>query len=230
MRVLAIETASRDLGVALVGEEGTIASFAVSGSRRHVEVLLPAIEAVLDAGGIAARDLDGIAVDVGPGLFTGLRAGVAGAKGLGLGTGVPLVGVRSTKVLCAALADVTASVAAALDVRKGEVAIEFPGDSDATIVSLEVALDRLEGVLDQEPTVLVGNGWSHDRLGIESRFGARIRFAGPDFENPAAGVLGRLGCTMLQAGAGVEAAVVGVEYLRDADVAITWTTRAQEGV
>jgi tRNA threonylcarbamoyladenosine biosynthesis protein TsaB len=228
--VLAIESASRDLGVALVGEEGTISSYVVSGSRRHVEVLLPAIEAVLDAGGVSPKELDGIAVDIGPGLFTGLRAGVAAAKGLGLGAGLPIVGVRSTAVLRAALADVAVSVAAALDVRRGEVAIEFPGDDDASLSSFSVALDRLDALESAESTVLIGNGWTHDQAGIASRFGKRVRFAGPDFENPAAGVLGRIGCTMFLAGAGVAPALLGVEYLRDADVAITWTTRAQEGV
>ena len=223
MRVLAIESASRDLGVALVGEEGTISSYVVSGSRRHVEVLLPAIEAVLDAGGVSPKELDGIAVDIGPGLFTGLRAGVAAAKGLGLGAGLPIVGVRSTAVLRAALADVAVSVAASVE-------NEFPGDDDASLSSFSVALDRLDALESAESTVLIGNGWTHDQAGIASRFGKRVRFAGPDFENPAAGVLGRIGCTMFLAGAGVAPALLGVEYLRDADVAITWTTRAQEGV
>lgn len=230
MKVLAIETAARDLGVALVGEDGTIASFGASGARRHVEMLLPAIDAVLDAGGIGTDELDGIVVDVGPGLFTGLRAGVAAAKGLSLGTGLVVIGLRSTAVLRAALSGVASSVAAALDVRRGEVAFELPGDADARIGTIEEVLGRLDALEADEPTVLVGNGWAHERDSIESQFGQRIRFAGSDFENPSAGVLGRVGLAMLDAGLGMDAASLSVKYLRDADAAITWTTRAKEGV
>ena len=177
MRVLAIETSSRDVGVALVGSEGAIASFAASGAKRHVEMLLPAIDTVLRAGEVSLGDLDGIVVDTGPGLFTGLRAGVAAAKGLALGAGLLTIGVGSTEVLSAAVAGMVASVAVALDVRRGEVAFELPGDGAPGIASLGEVLDRLDALVVQQPTVLVGNGWVSEHDLIEARFGDRVRFA-----------------------------------------------------
>jgi len=230
VKVLAIETSGRDLGVALVGPEGTVASFGAAGTRRHVELLLPAIDSVLVAAGVMPDELDGIVVDVGPGLFTGLRAGVAAAKGLALGVGIPLVGLRSTAVLRAALSDICSSVAAATDVRRGEVAYELPGDDRASIGTLDVLFDRVAALDFEEPLVAVGNGWLHEREAIALRFGPKLRFGGADFENPSAGVLGRVGLSLLQAGHGVDAGALSVEYLRDADAAITWTTRATEGV
>jgi tRNA threonylcarbamoyladenosine biosynthesis protein TsaB len=230
VKVLAIETAARDVGVALVDSDGTISSFVASGTGRHVEMLLPAIDSVLLAGGVALGDLDGIVVDIGPGLFTGLRAGVAAAKGLALGAGLLVVGVCSTEVLSAALTGIAASVAVALDVRRGEVAFELPGDDGPGIASLDEVLERLDAVVANYPTVLVGNGWASDRAAIEARFGERVRFAGSDFMMPSAGVLGRVGIAMLDAGLGVDAASLGVKYLREADAAITWTTRTTEGV
>ena len=230
MKVLAIETSARDLGVALVGPDGTVAAFGASGTRRHVELLLPAIDSVLTAGGLTPHELDGIVVDVGPGLFTGLRAGVAAAKGLALGLGIPVVGLRSTAVLRAALSQVCPLVGAALDIRRGEVAYELPGDDRPSIGTLEVLFDRVAALEWVEPLVVAGNGWLHEREAIALRFGSRLRFAGTDFENPSAGVLGRVGLELLQAGHGVDAGTLSVEYLRDADAAITWTTRATEGV
>ena len=74
--LLAIETATAVTSIALsVGE--SITELLVDDERRHTEVLAPAIAELLGARGLSARDLDAVVVDVGPGLFTGLRVGVA---------------------------------------------------------------------------------------------------------------------------------------------------------
>jgi tRNA threonylcarbamoyladenosine biosynthesis protein TsaB len=227
--VLAIESSSTQLGVALVGDDLGTCAFQAPGARRHTELLGPAIGFVLDAGGVALAGLDGIVVDIGPGLFTGLRTGVASAKGLALGAGLPIVGVRSTAALRSSAPQFSGAVAAALDVRRGEVAYEFPGEDRARIGGLEELLTGLEPHVDAGPVLLVGNGWGSVGEEVLARFGERVRFAGSDFDTPSAPVVGRVGLDALRAGRASSAMALEVDYLREPDVAINWTTRITSG-
>lgn len=102
-RVLAIDTATSRVVIALGGRSGLADGVDtwVAG-RRHGETLLPAIGRVLVEHGTARSSLVGIIVGTGPGAFTGLRVGIATAKGLAHGLGIPLVGVSSGEALLAA--------------------------------------------------------------------------------------------------------------------------------
>src|SRR5580692_12017919 len=105
MTLLAIESATDMVGVALLRDDGGSAERVHLGGRAHAELLAPAIEEVCAVSGCTVADIDQIAVDVGPGLFTGLRVGVATAKALAQALGVPLLGVGSLDVLAAAVVD-----------------------------------------------------------------------------------------------------------------------------
>ena len=72
--------------------------FTVERGRRHVETIVPAISFVCRSAGVALRDLEAVAVDIGPGLFTGLRVGISTAKAMGLALDVPLCGATSLEV------------------------------------------------------------------------------------------------------------------------------------
>jgi tRNA threonylcarbamoyladenosine biosynthesis protein TsaB len=226
---LAIESSSTKLGVALVGDEVSPSAFEAPGARRHTELLGVAIAFVLDAAGIALSGLDGIVVDIGPGLFTGLRTGVASAKGLALGAGLPIVGVRSTSALRRAAAYFPGAVVAALDVRRGEVAYEFPGDDRARVGGLSELLGGLEPLVDAGAVLLVGNGWHTLGEEVLARFGEKVSFAGPEFDTPSAVIVGRVGLEELRRGRASSAMALEVEYLREPDVAINWTTRIASG-
>lgn len=99
MNVLAIETATDRGGAALLVEETGAYSATFLAPRRHGELLPGCVKAVLELGGIAPDRLDLVAVDVGPGSFTGLRIGIAFAKALAQVHGLPLVGVRQTEAV-----------------------------------------------------------------------------------------------------------------------------------
>lgn len=90
--ILAIDTSSEQLGVALSDGRST-AELSWPAGRQQSAVLLPAIDALLLRQGLGISDLGAIAVAIGPGTFNGLRAGLGTAKGLALGSGLPLVGV-----------------------------------------------------------------------------------------------------------------------------------------
>ncbi|HVC25983.1 MAG TPA: tRNA (adenosine(37)-N6)-threonylcarbamoyltransferase complex dimerization subunit type 1 TsaB, partial [Acidimicrobiales bacterium] len=91
MIVLAIESATIEVGVALAGPQGLLATATARPGRRHVETLHPEMAAVCAASGMSLADVGAIVVDVGPGLFTGIRVGVAAAKALAFALSVPVV-------------------------------------------------------------------------------------------------------------------------------------------
>ncbi len=124
--LLAIETATDLVGAAVLRDDGGLAERSHRGGRAHAELLAPAVEEVCAVSGCSLADLDALAVDIGPGLFTGLRVGVATAKALGQALGLGLVGVTSLDILAAAalgLVDPGRArwVVSVVDARRGEV-------------------------------------------------------------------------------------------------------------
>jgi tRNA threonylcarbamoyladenosine biosynthesis protein TsaB len=103
MTILCIDTATEDGTVALLRNDGATASVNWRSADRHGENLFGYIEAALAEVGATREELSLIGVDIGPGRFTSLRVGLAAAKGLALGLGLPIVGVSSLRVLARAI-------------------------------------------------------------------------------------------------------------------------------
>ncbi len=126
MIVLALESATDLVGAALLGDVPPQPAVTETGGRRHAEALAPAVHDVCEQAGVALAAVDVIAVDVGPGLFTGLRVGVATAKALGQGLGIGVVAVGSLDILARAAVERRSSdspcrVVAVVDARRSEV-------------------------------------------------------------------------------------------------------------
>jgi len=110
--ILAIDTATTEAFVALGTPDGTvIAADAWVAGYRHGEDLLARIDALLSSVDVTVRSLGGLVVGTGPGAFTGLRVGLATAKGLAVGLGIPLVGIATAMALEAAAADEEPAIA-----------------------------------------------------------------------------------------------------------------------
>ncbi|NDI00464.1 MAG: tRNA (adenosine(37)-N6)-threonylcarbamoyltransferase complex dimerization subunit type 1 TsaB, partial [Actinobacteria bacterium] len=110
--VLGIESATESVGVALAASDGVLASVEVARGRRHAESIVPDIE---------LSEVGAIAVDVGPGLFTGMRVGIATAKSLAMALNIPMVPMTSLEVLAAAEATTDDIIVPVVDARKSEV-------------------------------------------------------------------------------------------------------------
>lgn len=136
MRTLVIETATAACSVALIEDGVVIARDHVVVGRGHAERLVPMIAALPDRG-----RADAILVDCGPGSFTGVRVGLAAARGLGIGWGVPVHGYSSlTSIAAAALAEQPGdAIVAVLDGGHGEV---FQQGFDGALVADGPALSR----------------------------------------------------------------------------------------
>lgn len=161
MRALAIETATTATAVALDDGTGQVVAEVVDADRRHTESLAPAVARLLRARGLAAAELEAVVVDVGPGLYTGLRVGIAFAKGLALAVGVELRGVLSTDVLAAAAFELGASgeVVAVVDARRGEVfSARYAADGGRVGEVTVAAPGALAAELRERPATVVGDG------------------------------------------------------------------------
>ena len=121
MLILGIESATGRVGCAIGGREGVLASVQATRERRHAELLAPQIQAACAHAGVALRDLGAVAVDVGPGLYTGLRVGVTTAITMAYALRVPMVAVSSLDLVAYPLRHTGRTIAAVIDARRGEV-------------------------------------------------------------------------------------------------------------
>lgn len=142
--VLALDCAISGLGVAVVRDGTCLASLREEG-RDQAARLLPVVASVLHEAGIGRRELSLIAVTVGPGSFTGVRVGLAAARGLAVGLGVPLAGLSTTSVLMAQAVTRDRLVAAAVDSRLGDWFCAIGGEATAFAATAIELADRLRG-------------------------------------------------------------------------------------
>lgn len=164
MLILAIETATAASSVALVRDREVVASARRLDSRGHGGFLVPAIDFCFEQAGLGPSALEAVAVDVGPGLFTGIRVGLATALGLAAGLGVPLLGANSLDALALRAATGRRHIWAVVDMRRGEVAVAgyrpVPGGAVMDSGPETVGYDKLRGILDADPQeCLVVGDW-----------------------------------------------------------------------
>jgi tRNA threonylcarbamoyl adenosine modification protein YeaZ len=162
MRILALDAALGPCSAALVTDEIVTAERRESGGRGQAALLPVMVHAVLEEAGVTAADLDAVAVTVGPGSFTGLRAGLALAHGIGLAAGKPVVGVTVAEALADSLPWLRdRALWTAIDSRRGRVFIEAGGEWAA------YALDALPD--PDRPVALTGNGAAEVACALAAR-------------------------------------------------------------
>lgn len=148
--VLAYDCAVSGLGLALVRDGAACAVHREEG-REQAARLLPAIAALLDTAGVDKRALDLIAVTTGPGSFTGVRVGLAAARGLALALGLPLAGIATTSALLEQARVRDRAVVAAIDTKLGDWYCAL-ADEPPFVSSAEALAARLAG----KPCLIVG--------------------------------------------------------------------------
>lgn len=164
MLVLGIETSTPQASVAIGSEQGVVASVMVSRGPSYNEFLLPAIRFCMDTVGVSFPNLGGIAVSLGPGLYTGMRVGVATAKALAHALSVPIVGMGSLDILAYEVRYAPKTICAVLDARRNEVFDAFYRSSPGGIQRMtDYRVERPEslavGIASRpEEVLLVGNG------------------------------------------------------------------------
>ena len=154
--VLAFDCAVSGLGIAVVRDGARLAGLA-EGGRDQAARLLPAIETVLGEAGVGRRELSLIAVTIGPGSFTGVRVGLAAARGLAVGLGVPLAGLATTSVLLAQATPRGRAVVAAIDSRLGDWFCAI-AEGEGEPVPFVAAAPELATRLGRRACLVIGSG------------------------------------------------------------------------
>lgn len=232
MLILGIETATDHVGVALGHHDGVLGSVEIARPRRHAELLVPAIESLCRHSDVSLDDIGAIAVDVGPGLFTGLRVGIASAKAMAQALRVPMIGISSLDLLAFPLRHARGEIASVIDARRGELYYAFyrpvPGGVQRVSEPVVGSPDDLmaEMLAAHEHLLLVGDGAR--RHGELLRSARRCELADPAHQHPSAGSLVQLAHAHALREDWVDPWELKPLYLRAPDAQINWTTRSAE--
>jgi tRNA threonylcarbamoyladenosine biosynthesis protein TsaB len=121
MKILGIDTATPILALGIIEEEKVLSEIRFNAGQTHAQILLPNIEKILKDSSLQLEDLDGIALSIGPGSFTGLRIGLATAKGVCFASGKPLLSVPTLDGLVYFNRSLPYPLVPVLDAKKNEV-------------------------------------------------------------------------------------------------------------
>lgn len=231
MLLVGIETSTRRVGVVLASEDGMLArvelgGYADTGPPRHAEQLTPAIGYCCDQLGTSLDHVSAIAIGIGPGMFTGLRVGVATAKALAQVLRVPVIPVPSLDLLAYPLRHSRSLVVPAIDARRNEVYYALyravPGGVQRASEYEVGSVDDLVGELEArgEEALLCGDG--------ALRFAAALgevehaELAGPAHAAPSLAALAELAIARFEREEFCGAGEVLPMYLRKSDAELAW--------
>ncbi|MGA7226707.1 MAG: tRNA (adenosine(37)-N6)-threonylcarbamoyltransferase complex dimerization subunit type 1 TsaB [Acidimicrobiia bacterium] len=231
MKLLAIETATPGASVALVEDATTLAAASRIDRVGHATFLVPAIDFCFDQVGWSPSDLDAVAVDVGPGLYTGIRVGVATAQGLAAAFGIPIIPGVSVDAIALEARTGHRLIWALVDVRRGEFAVAryhpLPGgvvrETETELVTPEVLRAQLESAPEQ--SLVVGDTGSlpdHLLNGLH-----RVKAGKPRY--PYAVSLAEIARGKYEKDEYPPPDDVRPLYMREPDVTINWAKLREEG-
>ncbi|MBU4268041.1 MAG: tRNA (adenosine(37)-N6)-threonylcarbamoyltransferase complex dimerization subunit type 1 TsaB [Acidobacteria bacterium] len=163
MNLLCFDTTSRDASIAVLRDEEILLEYNFSSRDNLSAVMIPSLEFLLRSLGMKIAQIDVFGVAVGPGLFTGIRIGLATLKGLNFAAAKPMVGVNTLEALACKFADSKKNIVALIDARKGEVYLGcyrfVNGEMNILVQPCLLPVSALASLLDPfADKVFVGSG------------------------------------------------------------------------
>ena len=232
MSILSIDTSSQVSSVAVLSAERVAAEISMQGALTHSETLMPHIETALRMARVEKSELEGIAVSIGPGSFTGLRIGLASAKMMAYALHIPLIAVPTLEALAHHYICEGVRLVPMMDAQKGNVyAQEFVwrADGDALILQeirslailpLTEVIAGLENV--EQPVLLLGDAMQKKTT---LALPANVRLAPIHARMPRAACVGLAALTRLARGE-IDDPVTAVPlYLRRSEAEVLWEKR-----
>jgi len=217
--LLAIDTSSAQLGLALYDGAIVIAELTWTSPLRHTAELAPALTGLLERVGRSAGDLSALAVAIGPGSFTSLRVGLAFAKGLALACTIPLFGVGTLDIVAASVPVQNFPLAAVMQAGRGRIAVGWYAAAEnhwqAQGVAETMSADELAESI-QKPTLVVGELNAEERARL-ARKRVNVLLASAAQSVRRAAWLAELAWTRLQNGESDDPASLAPIYLKTAD-------------
>ncbi|MDP2982518.1 MAG: tRNA (adenosine(37)-N6)-threonylcarbamoyltransferase complex dimerization subunit type 1 TsaB [Candidatus Latescibacter sp.] len=223
MIILGIETATERLSAALLLEDSAVFERHEDSQSSHCELLAKFIAELAEEAGIGLPEIDGVAVSIGPGSFTGLRIGIATAMGLAFGLGVETCGIHTLTALAWNVRIPGALVCPLIDAKRSEAyaALYRTGEGfpQTIIEPSAIPLTELAALLagKQEPITITGPGAEKFRSILEKAGGPQLTFIAPESAKPSAAVVANLGLLVFKAGGGASPAELKPVYLRRSD-------------
>lgn len=159
MNILALETTDKVASVALLTSDGCLEK-RIDSPLRHEETVMPAVDQLLADAGLSSSELTAIAVDVGPGSFTGVRIGVCHGNAMALALGLPVIAVNALEAMAYPLLGGVGPVAAIIDARNGNgYGALYAPDGSVLIPPCAIVIDAFMEELPGN-VILTGTGFS----------------------------------------------------------------------
>jgi len=226
MKVLGIDTSTSCGAVGLMDDGEVLSDTLLNNPVTHSERLLGAIEFVLREARCSVGDVDGWAISLGPGSFTGLRIGVSTVKGLAFATGKPVAGVSTLGVLAAQVSPTPYLICPILDARKKEVYAAFyrygKGDilgrqSDDQALRPEDLVKKIK-----EQTIFLGNGVKTYRDFLLHSLPSLATFPAAPLHVPHGSMVAKLGFELLKKGNRLNVSAFSPIYIRPSEAEVKW--------
>ncbi len=223
MIILGIETATERLSAALLLEDSTVFERHEDSQSSHCELLAKFITELADEAGIGLPEIDGVAVSIGPGSFTGLRIGIATAMGMAFGLGVETCGIQTLAALAWNVDRPGTLVCPLIDAKRSEAYAALyrtsGGFPETVIEPAAIPLIELAPLLAgmQEPITITGPGAEKFRPILENADVPTLTFIAPESAKPSASAIVNLGLMVFKAGGGASPVELKPVYLRRSD-------------
>jgi tRNA threonylcarbamoyladenosine biosynthesis protein TsaB len=226
VKILGIDTSTACGSVGLVEDESILSEYLLNLPVTHSERLLDSVRIVLDGCRLTIEDLDGWAIALGPGSFTGLRIGVSTVKGLAFASRKPVTGVSTLDVLALQVSPTPYRICPVLDARKNELYTAFYRYEDGSVPRRESGYravapgDLVKDI--QEPTIFVGDGIK--RYGDYFRGALSSLAIIPDVpcHVPRGSTVAILGRGLLREGRSLDLADFTPLYVRASEAEVKW--------
>lgn len=226
MKVLGIDTSTSCGAVGLIDDERVISEYLLDIPITHSERLLGAIELVLRDARCAIEDLDGWAISLGPGSFTGLRIGVSTVKGLAFATQKPVAGISTLDVLASQISPTPFLICPILDARKGEVYTAFYRYEGGGFLGRlsgyqAVAPEDLTKKVE-EKTIFIGDGVKTYGDFLRDSLPSLAIFPPASLNVPHGSMVAKLGLELLQKGECLDLSTFTPLYVRPSEAETKW--------
>ncbi len=201
MLILAIDTSTNVGTVALYSDEtGLVGEITINIKRTHSENIMTAIDDLLKITEHTIKDVDKFAVSIGPGSFTGIRIGVAAAKGLAYSTGKPIAGVNELDAIAACAAETDCEIIPIIDARKERgYYSRYRYENEKLVRVDEYGVGEIREYLEDKKDkkiLFLGDGAIKYSGLIKEIMGDNARFAKKSLSLPRAAVIGELSADM----------------------------------
>jgi len=228
LKILGIDTSTKFCNLGLIEDEDILIEYTINGlKKKHSSILVPAIKNLLKTIGLKIEEINGIAVSMGPGSFTGLRIGLCVAKGLCYARSLPLLGIPTLDAMAFPLKEIPYLICPVLESKKDEIYdVVFRGGvslhrvMDYKCEDIQSLLARLSPL--KEKIIFSGDGIKKYRDIIKEKIGKDALFIDLHLNLPMATSIAFLGLSKLKKGEEDDISTLSPFYLRKSEAEIIW--------